>query len=261
MNSRIYEGVVEHHRRGPREHRFDYRVCQLYLDLDEIPELFDRHWLWSARRPAVARFHRRDHLGPQELALDVAVRDLVQADTGTRPSGPIRLLTHPRYFGYGFNPVSFYYCFDAAGSEVAFVVAEVNNTPWGEQHCYVLDCRSSERQGGAWCFEFDKRFHVSPFMAMDQRYRWTFSLPGERLGVHMENFQGGDNAGERLFSATMLLEQRPLDTPGLARVLWRYPLMTAQVVGAIYWHALRLWMKGVPVHDHPRHYHTSEVPR
>lgn len=247
MNSRIYEGVVNHERRSPRAHRFGYRVCQLYLDLDELPGVLDRHWLWSARRPALARFDRRDHLGPDEMPLKAAVCAQVVRETGVQPGGPIRLLTHPHYLGYGFNPVSFYYCFDAADRALEFVVAEVNNTPWGEQHCYVLDCRTAPEPDGAWTFEFDKRFHVSPFMSMCQRYRWRFWAPGERLHVHMENSENG----QCLFSVGMVLREHALDSRGLARVLVHYPLMTLQVITAIYWQALRLKLKGVPVHDHP----------
>jgi DUF1365 family protein len=258
VNSRIYEGVVQHDRRLPRRHRFRYRVCQLYLDLDELPDLFDRHWLWSARGPALARFDRRDHVGDPGLSLQDVIRSLLERETGVAPRGPIRLLTHPRYLGYGFNPVSFYYCFDEADRGVEAIVAEVNNTPWREQHCYVLDCRAGEEsRPGSWTFEFDKQFHVSPFMAMDQRYRWRFWAPDEQLRVHMEN----RSDGQRLFSASMVLEERPLDSRGLARVLLRYPLMTGQVIAAIHWEALRLWLKGVPVHDHPKHYRSPEVIR
>jgi DUF1365 family protein len=266
MKSRIYDGVVKHDRRLPQRHNFRYRVCQLYLDLDELPTVFDGHWLWSTRRSALARFKRCDHLGPQDVSLPQAVRAVVERETGVQPSGPIRLLTHLRYFGHGFNPVSFYYCFDAAGRDVEFVVAEVNNTPWHEQHAYVLDCRDCATshagvaaQAGAaakaWTFEFDKRFHVSPFMAMQQRYRWRFNTPDEYLRVHMENIEDD----EVLFNASMVLREHPLDSRGLARVLLRYPMMTVQVVIAIHWQALRLWLKGVPVHDHPRHLHDSEV--
>ena len=258
LKSRIYEGAVHHERRLPHAHSFSYRVCQLYLDLDELPTLFDGHWLWSAQGPAIARVERGEHLGPPQMPLQCAVRDCVARDTGVRPRGPIRLLTHARYFGYGFNPVSFYYCFDAADRALEFIVAEVNNTPWGEQHSYVLDCRQRPACAAQdWTFEFDKAFHVSPFMAMRQRYRWCFSSPDEHLRVHMTNLEND----EPLFHASMTLRERALDSRGLARVLWRYPLMTTQVITAIHWQALRLWMKGVPVHDHPKPLATHEAQR
>ena len=98
--------------------------------------------------------------------------------TGARPAGPIRLLTHLRYFGYSFNPVSFYYVFDATDTRVETIVAEITNTPWKERHAYVLPVAGAARAGGrAWRFSFEKQFHVSPFMPMDMRYDWRFGAP------------------------------------------------------------------------------------
>ena len=160
--------------------------------------------------------------------------------------GPIRLLTHPRYAGYVFNPVSFYYVFNPDHSDVDFVVAQITNTPWGERHSYVLDCRAQTDPDNL-RFQFDKQFHVSPFMPMTQAYDWRFSSPGERLGVHMKNVEGND----RIFDATLALEATPLDATAIRRALVQYPLMSFKVVGGIYWNALRLALKRTPFHSHP----------
>ena len=248
LASAVYEGTVRHRRHGPRPHAFDYRVAQLFLDLDEIDDLFERRWLWSSRGRNVAEFRRSDYLGPAALPLAEAVRQRVQLATGQRPGGPIRLLTHLRYFGLAFNPVSFYYCYAADGTTLESVVAEITNTPWRERHAYVLPIENARPEGPAWHWQFPKAFHVSPFLPMDRDYRWRFTAPGEDLRVHMQVLREGD----REFDATLTLQRRPLDAGSLARVLWRYPAMTAQVVAAIHWQALRLWLKRTPIHDHPR---------
>ncbi|MDP9084520.1 MAG: DUF1365 domain-containing protein, partial [Pseudomonadota bacterium] len=185
MNSRIYKGWVRHRRAAPRPHRFRYRMFMLYIDLAELPHLFARTPFWSSNRPAPAWFNRRDYLGPPDVPLEQAVCDLVESRTGARPTGPIRLLTHLRYFGYCMNPVSFYYCFGRAGDAVETIVAEITNTPWGERHQYVLPVEAAA--DGIKRFEFDKDFHVSPFMPLDMRYRWCFSTPARHLIVNMQN--------------------------------------------------------------------------
>ena len=145
MNSAIFSGQVRHRRMKPTGHEFVYRLFMMYLDLSELDTVFKHHWFWSTRKAALARFRRENHLGDAAVPLDQAVRDLVQGETGSLPQGPIRLLTNLSYFGYCFNPVSFYYCFDAGDQHVETIVAEVNNTPWGERHCYVL--REAMNQG------------------------------------------------------------------------------------------------------------------
>lgn len=245
--SALYRGWVRHRRHVPRAHAFRYRVMQLLLDLDELEHVFDRRWLWSVNRRNLAEFRRSDYLGDPEQPLIDAVRDRVERATGDRPSGPVRLLTHLRYAGYVFNPVSFYYCYDADGASLHSIVAEITNTPWRERHQYVLPVAAADASGRSWQWDFDKQFHVSPFLPMDCRYRWRLTPPREHLHVHMQVWRGD----RRDFDADLAFTRRPLDGPGLATLLAAHPLTTLQVIGAIHWQALRLWLKGNPVYDHP----------
>ena len=230
-----------------RAHAFRYRMAQLYLDLDELDRVFDGRPLWSVDRRNLAEFRRSDYLGDPAVPLAEAVRERAAAVLGRRPQGPIRLLTHPRYFGYVFNPVSFYYCHAVDGATLECIVAEITNTPWQERHAYVLPVDTAQRRGAALHWNFPKAFHVSPFLPLTRDYAWAFTAPGEELRVHMDVLRGE----AREFDATLVLRRRPLDGRGLARVLWRYPAMTVQVVAAIHWQALRLWLRRTPVYDHP----------
>lgn len=248
MNSAVYEGRVRHRRFGPVEHQFEYRIFYAYLDLDELPEALDRLPGWSARRPAVARFVRHDHLGDPTVPLVDSVRDLVESRCGSRPDGPIRLLTLPRTLGVAFNPVSFFYCFDRTEA-LSHIVAEVDNTPWGERHCYAVDVQRDELGGNsAMHFRVPKAFHVSPFHPMGQEYDWRFTKPGRSLVVHMENWEKGAVRGD----ATLTLRRRPLTAKHATLALVRHPSMALTVLAGIYAQAARLWWKGAPYHPHPK---------
>ncbi len=244
MNSCIYQGVVRHHRRAPVPHVFGYRLYMMYLDLAELETVFKRRWFWSIERWNLASFRRADHVGDPAEPLEKSVRDLVQERLGRRPEGPIRLLTHLRYFGYVMNPVSFYYCYDSTGETLEAIVAEVQNTPWNERHCYVCD----PKKESAGRYIFAKDFHVSPFMGMDQQYSWRLQPPMDRLVVHMENYE----RQAKVFSATMSMQRHPITAGSLAGVLLRFPAITVTVIVAIYWQALRLRLKRVPFHAHPQ---------
>jgi DUF1365 family protein len=246
--SAIYAGWVGHRRHAPVRHSFRYRHALLYLDLDELPQVLDVHPLYSARRPALAWFRRADHLGPADRPLADCVRDLVAERSGHRPEGPVRLLTTLRHFGHAFNPVSFHYCFDAAGERVEAVVAHVTNTPWGESHSYVLD-RAPDATA-ALRDTVAKDFHVSPFIGMDGHYDWRVGEPGERLVVQIDE---ADGDGRRIFDATLSLQRRPLTRAELTRVLARFPATSLRVLTLIYWNALGLKLRGAPYHRHPEH--------
>ena len=247
MNSCLYIGQIAHRRLGVVRNAFRSRLFMVYLDLDELPQLFDRFWLWSARRPALAWFRRADYLGDPTRPLADWVRERIHQELGYAPAGPIRVLTHLRYFGHGFNPVTFYYCHDDANGPVRVIVAEITNTPWNQRHSYVLPVDEAAAAQSPYRFEFEKRFHVSPFMPMDQQYRWRFSAPGDRLTVYMENLRDG----QRVFDASLDLAARPINSASLAGCLLRFPLVTVGVVARIYWQALKLLLKKATVHPHP----------
>ncbi len=248
LASAIYRGWVRHRRFAPRAHAFRYRMFQLYLDLDELDRVFEGRWLWSVNRRNVAEFRRSDYLGDPEVPLAHAVRDRIRAQLGRAPEGPIRVLTHLRYFGYCFNPVSFYYCYRADGVTLDTIVAEITNTPWRERHAYVLPLDAATRQhGDVHAFAFDKAFHVSPFLPMARHYDWRFSAPAEQLRVHMN--VNGEQGPE--FDATLVLDRLPLTARNLAATLARFPMMSFKVVAAIHWQALLIWLRRNPVYDHP----------
>ncbi len=239
LRSALYEGRVVHHRHTPIDHRFAYRIAVVLLDLAEVDAVCALHPLWSAERSNAVSFRRRDHLGDPAEPLDGAVRDLVASRTGIRPTGPVAVLTQLRTWGWLFNPITTYYCYDPTGSTVETVVVEVTNTPWHERTAYVLP--------GTGRHDVAKAMHVSPFLPMDLTHRFSVGVPGDHLTLAVDDVQGD----ESVFGATMALTRVPATRRSLGRLLWRFPLMTLRVSWGIYRQALVLRARGVPFHRHP----------
>jgi len=247
--SAIYTGTILHSRNYPDSNQFRYNLFMLYLDIDELPNLFQSFRFWSYNKPNLGSFRRSDYIGPTSCSIREALQKTVFEKTGTKIDGPIRMLTHLRYFGYVFNPVTFYYCFDDAEHLVA-VVSEIENTPWGERHTYVT-INERHTMNAPMTRTFDKEFHVSPFLPIDMKYIWSFSVPGvqerSELLIHMQAMK--KNA--ETFNAHLNMKRQEINSRSLNWMLFRFPFMTLQVIAGIYWQALKLYLKKATFYSHP----------
>lgn len=258
MNSAVAVGNVVHRRTWPVPHVFTYRTGWVLIDTREAQQVLNRGWWCGFRRPGLVRFHRQDFLAGDD-DLDTAVRDRVQAERGERPTGAIQVLTNLRMAGHCFNPVSFYFCRDAAGA-VRHIIAEITNTPWRERFAYVLGGAADPADQH---FDFAKRFHVSPFHPMDQRYSWRFRFidqsgtdelgvasPANSVMIHMVNHQVVDGRERPIFEAALAVSLAPATPARLLHHVISWPFMTVRILWGIYFQALRLKLKRVPFFDH-----------
>lgn len=239
----LFVGTLRHRRHVPAAHVFTCRLFMALLDVDRIPELMRVSRLTSYNRPNWAAFDDRDHLGDPARPL----RERLAADAGRHgldlPDGRIFLLTHLRYLGYCFNPVSFYYLFDR-GERLRLVMADVNNTIGGSRTYWL----QPEADGRTFRAAASKALYVSPFLPADLDYRFRLTPPSGRHVAHIDAVCNG----RTVFDATLLLERRPWSAREMRRCLVRHPAMTAAVIAAIHWQALKLWWKGIPVVPSPR---------
>ncbi len=278
MQSGLYECRVMHARFAPHRHQFSYRIFLLAVDLDEVARLPQRVGLFSFNRRNVYSFRDRDYLPIDEpvyppaaaseskaplLAASATSTATISALPKIAPSstladlksrvvalaskhgtdlngGRVILLTLPRVFGYLFNPVSFYFCYDRQGTPAA-VIAEVTNT-FREVKPYFLGAPTRDARSGAFRLHVPKHFYVSPFSDVDVAFDFNLRMPGERLALQIDDYTDG----ARTLTTTLTGERRELTTARLAWYTLKYPLITVRVIALIHWHALRLWIKRVP---------------
>ncbi|ODN71947.1 DUF1365 domain-containing protein [Methylobrevis pamukkalensis] len=243
LSSGLYTGTVMHHRHRPRVHHLSYRIFSLLLDLDELPELDRRLRLFSAERFNLFSFRAADYGDRTGRDLKGQVEAHLTAAGLTPDGGRIRLLTMPRILGYGFNPLSIFYCERADGTPLALLY-EVHNT-FGERHGYLIPIDSAA--GGLVRQQCGKGFYVSPFIDMDLAYDFRLRLPDERLTV---SINVGDDEGP-LLAAVHTARRRDLSDRALIGAFLTHPLLTLKVIGGIHVEALRIWMKGIRLRVRP----------
>lgn len=242
LHSAIYVGHVSHYRKSPRPHGFKTSLFMVYLDLDEIDTLCRMNPLWSRSKWAPVRFDRSAYYGDTNRDLKSAVWSRVSEVLGPQEQGAIRMMTHLKYWGFVFNPITTYFCFNPDDQLVA-VVLDVTNTPWGESHAYVLPCDPTCK---AQRINFNKTLHVSPFYPLDMQYELSTWAPEQTARIALDSFKTSDSDKVPVFNATLSLNREPITPRNLFSILVRYPFMTIKVIADIYWQALLLWLKRTP---------------
>lgn len=255
FESAIYQGFVRHRRFSPKPHEFKQSLFMMLIKLDELPLLMTRFWQLSDRKLSWARLKRKDYIGGKltsnqdnSLSISDAVKQKIselQPDALTEP-GDVFLLGQLRYFGLYFSPLNLYYL--RINGHFRYMLAEVSNTPWNQRHYYLVDLDNIQPH--------DKAFHVSPFNPIEQRYHWKIEPPQTGISktlLHLESHQQNiaTATNEKVFDATMVLKRKPLNQAQLSRVLLSTPIQTLTIVLGIYWQAMKLLIKRVPVYGHP----------
>jgi uncharacterized protein len=239
----LYPARVMHRRHVAPLYRFVYRIFYVLIDIDRLDEVAHKVRGFSVDRFNLASLRRRD-FGDQSGNLRGWAEALLATHGVTLQGGRIRLLALPRLLGFGFNPISLWYCDHADGTPRA-VIAEVHNT-FGERHHYVL-ASGGEPLAYEGPHTKEKCFHVSPFFDLVGRYQFALSAPDERLRVAIHETR--DDAP--LMDAILAAERKPFTTGTLLSHSLRMPLMTLKVVVGIHWEALKLWLRGARYHPKP----------
>lgn len=239
LESGIYAGKVFHQRSVPKLHKFDYEIYLFWLKLSELDVLSKSVAGFSQNKNgfSVVNFRRQDYLGDPKIELELAVKTKMNALSDVELKGDVFMLGQVRTFGLYFSPVNFYYLRNAQGL-FTHMLAEVSNTPWNQRHHYLVDLQNQQ--------DCEKAFFVSPFNPMNMQYKWQVQQPSEELKLHLSCYKETKH-----FEAAIDMKLSPLNAKTLRSSLFSIPSMTVKTILGIYWQAIKLFFKRVPIYTHP----------
>lgn len=244
MDSCLYKAQVMHNRLEPKKHRFHYNIFMFYINLDEIDSLVKKHWLISRNKFNLFSFRDGEHLQlpvenpDKSKSVKQHITNYLQLNDINLGKGKIMLLTNLNVFGYNFNPVSFYYCFNE-NEEPVCAIAEVNNT-FGEMKPFLLNKEHFSANKFHW--NTKKHFYVSPFIDHDVNFDFNLPIPAEKLNIRIDDYKDE----KRIFISTLTGSRKQLNTSSLLAFCVRFPFVTLKIITLIHWNALKLWLKKIP---------------
>lgn len=247
FKSGIYQGVVSHKRFSPKYHQFSYNVSMLGILLDELDKITEQYTLFGTQWFNPVRFNEKDYIKSEPGSLKLRIANKVKNLGGKWDGHKVLMVVQCRCLGLYFSPINFYYCFDK-NDECLYMLAEVSNTPWNERHYYLVNVpRKSDKKNNGKDNISKKDFHVSPFMEMNINYHWNINRPKEKILINIQNLTLDSN--EKVFEANMKLTKQPLKVLTLVKSWLSLPFTIIKIVSLIYWQAIRLFIKRIPIVD------------